>query len=143
MGAYGIWMMLSSLFSALFGGGAMYLFTVKSKKKEAAAQAHNAEAVAETTELNNVQIAIKIWREMAEKLQEELNEQKTKSLELIAEINKLSVEVATLNKEVLRLTGINTKILRIIDKINPEYPENYERAVIEMKKIIGNEQRNK
>lgn len=129
--SYGIWMIISSLTSAILGGGAIYLFTLKSKKKEAAATARNTEALADGSELNNVEKAIKIWRDMAEKLATELEEQRKKSDELKSQLDKLT-------KEVSRLSCINNKILTLLDKITPE---NIEQTVGEMKLIIGNEKK--
>jgi septal ring factor EnvC (AmiA/AmiB activator) len=110
----------------VLGGGMMYLFTLKSKKKEAAATAQNAEAMAESQELNNVEKAIAIWRKMAEDLEKELDKQRQKTVELTTQINELS-------KEVKRLTCINSRIMRLLDNITPD---NIESTVGKMKKMI-------
>ena len=123
---FGIWGVFSSLISAVLGGGMMYLFTLKSKKKEAAATAQNAEAMAESQELNNVEKAIAIGRKMAEDLEKELDKQRQKTLELTTQINELS-------KEVKRLTCINSRIMRLLDNITPD---NIESTVGKMKKMI-------
>ena len=127
-GAYGIWMVLSSLISAVMGGGLIYLFTLKSQRKKAKAEAEVVEANADGVELSNVQTAIKIWREMSEKLSSELDEQMQKS-------EKLKGELISLSNEVYRLTNINTQVKHLIDKITPE---NFEQTVNIMKKIISN-----
>jgi chromosome segregation ATPase len=126
MGSYGIWMLLSSFISAFLGGGAMYLFTLKSKKKEAAATAQNAEAIAEGQELNNVEKAIKIWREMAESLKLELADSRAKRDELALQIDKLS-------EQVKKLTCITGRIAKLLDKITPE---NIEEIKGEIKNLI-------
>ena len=126
MGSYGIWMALSSLISAIMGGGAIYLFTLKAQKKKAAAEANQVEANAEGTELSNVEKAITIWRKMAEDLAKELDLQRQRS-------DELKIQIDNLSKQVAKLTCINSKILHLLDKITPE---NLAETVGEMKKLI-------
>lgn len=126
MGSYGIWMALSSLISAIMGGGAIYLFTLKAQKKKVAAEANQIEANAEGTELNNVEKAVTIWRKMAEDLAKELESQRQRS-------EDLKIQLENLSRQVARLTCINSKILHLLDKITPE---NLEQTVGEMKKLI-------
>ena len=123
---FGIWSVISSVLSAVLGGGMVYLFTIKSQKRKAKAEAEMVEANADGVELSNVEKAIKIWREMAESLACELEQQRKKSDELKTQIDKLT-------REVCRLSSINTKILHLLHKITPE---NLEQIVDDMKKII-------
>ena len=56
---FGLWGAISTMLSALFGGGLIFsLLTIRAQKKKANAEAKG-------SELTNVETAIKIWREMS------------------------------------------------------------------------------
>lgn len=106
--------LISLILNLIFGTGFILTFiTLKSAKKKANAEADNAAAQVKTTELDNVQEAIKIWREMAEGLKNELEGYKNSHGEMTKELDAL-------RKEVKKLTAINSKILNLLDKLTPE-----------------------
>ncbi|MEJ5316780.1 MAG: hypothetical protein WHS63_07215 [Tenuifilum sp.] len=86
------------------------------------ADARKAEAEAKASELDVIEDAIKIWRELAEDLKKE--------------VQRLSDDNKALKCEVGKLRLINNKILRALDKINAD---NAEMVVNQLKKDIGNE----
>ncbi len=118
--------LVSLILNAILGGSLVVtLVTLRSTKKKASAEA-------KASELDNVQEAISIWREMAENLKKELEESRGEN-ELLAE--KMHREMETLRKAVARLTNINNKIVRLLDKITPENLEEMVRHI----KTIHNE----
>lgn len=120
---------ISLVLNLVFGGGFLVTFiTLKAERKKANAEALTAEAMAEGNELDNVEKAIKIWREMAENLKCELAESRSK----FEEVNSQVIE---LKKAVDRLNFTNRKIIKLLDKISPE---NLENMVLEIKKEIDN-----
>lgn len=125
---------ITSLISLLFGGGIATLVTIKSIKGKAAAEV-------KTVELDNVQEAVKIWREMAESLNGELkkaNDDREALKDEIKESQKeraeILEEVGKLQKEITKLTKINEKIYKSLEKINGD---NYSKIVEEIKNEIG------
>lgn len=119
--------------SALAGGGLSSVLFLRLTRQKVAAEAKQAEvgvkkadAEADASELDNVQIAIKIWREMAESLQVELEKSR-------ANYTQVTTEIACLREQVKRLTSINSKILKLLDKLTPE---NLEKMVEQIKKEI-------
>jgi len=115
-----------TVISALFGGGIGSVLTFKATRKKAGAEAKGAEATAESTELDNVEKAIKIWREMAESLKLEL-EASRKNYDEVAR------QVEALRKEVQKLNTISQRILKKLDKITHE---NLDQMVEEIKQEI-------
>ena len=112
---------ISLVLNLLFGGGLFIsLATLRSTKKEASHKAEKAAAEARADEIKNVESAIKIWREMAETMTDNYN--------------KMNGQVEKLTKEVTRLTNINSKIVKLLDKITPE---NLERTVEAIKQEIN------
>lgn len=109
------WMDIASLaLNLIFGGGIIITFiTLKSQRKRAAAEADGAVASADSTELDNVDKAIKIWREMAMELKSELTASRTK-------YEEVSVQVECLRRDVQKLNNISTRILKMLDKITHE-----------------------
>jgi chromosome segregation ATPase len=110
------------------GGGAITFFTMRAQRKKANAEAQTAEASADSAELDNVEKAIKIWREMAETLKTELQESRDK----YADVTK---QVQDLKRTVDKLNMTNTKILKLLEKISPD---NIEEPVEQIKKEIHN-----
>lgn len=91
---------ISLVLNLLLGGGLVVtLVTLKSTRKEA-------EAKAKAAEIDNVDSVAKMWRELAEKMNDQYEE-----------VNK---QVERLTKEVNRLRAINSKIVRLLDRITPE-----------------------
>jgi archaellum component FlaC len=96
----GIFEIISLILNLLLGSGMIVtLLTLKSTKEKAAADAKGAE-------INNVDAVAKMWRELAEKMSEQYTE--------------VSEQVDKLTKEVNKLRSINSKIVRLLDRITPE-----------------------
>lgn len=124
------WMdVVSIALNLIFGGGFIVtLITLRSQKKKAGAEAKGAEATAESTELDNVEKAIKIWREMAENLKAQRDE----AINSFAEVSK---QVEGLRRDVQKLNLTNQKILKLLDQISHD---NLEKTVEEIKGEIQN-----
>ncbi len=117
---------LSLIFNVLLGGGLLgTVVTLKAQKKKADAEAKGAEATAESTELDNVDKAVKIWRDLAESM-----EQRNK--ELIQNYNDLLAEVKGLRCEI---KGQNTKINKILKILDTIDHDNMEQKVKEAKEV--------
>jgi len=111
------------MLNAILGGSLLVtLFTLRSTRKKA-----NSEAKAK--ELDNVQEAITIWRNMAENLKKELEDSRQKYYDTNAKMQK---EVEGLRRAVSRLTTVNNKMVKLLDKITPE---NLDSMVEQIKKI--------
>ncbi|MGE4590005.1 MAG: hypothetical protein AB7E34_10590 [Acidaminococcaceae bacterium] len=114
---------VSLVLNLVFGTGFIVtLVTLKSARSEADAKAKLAVSEYKTNEIQNVESAIKIWREMAEQMSDKYDE-------VIHELDKL-------RKEVNRLNRINTRIMKLLDKITPD---NMEIIVEQIKEEIKNE----
>lgn len=96
----GIFEIISLVLNLLLSGGLVVtLVTLKSAQKKAAAEAKK-------SEIENVDAVAKMWRELAEKMNEQY-----------ANVNR---QVDKLTTEVNRLRTINSKIVRLLDRITPE-----------------------
>lgn len=123
--------LISLLLNFLFGAGLFVtLVTLKSVKREASGRAQQAVAEAEKTvaavkkdEIQNVEAAIKIWRDMAENMAERHAETMR--------------QVELLRKEVNRLRLINNRIVKLLDKITPE---NLQATVEKIKKEMEDDE---
>lgn len=111
--------LLSLGLNVLFGGG--FLTTLLANRYQ------RKKLLAETKgqELDNVQEAITIWRDMANELKKEL-EASRKGYEVMAK------QVEILKRAVSRLTTVNNKMVKLLDKITPD---NLESMISEIKKI--------
>ncbi|WP_461632736.1 hypothetical protein [Labilibaculum euxinus] len=110
---------ISIILNGIFGGGLLIsLFTLRSTKNKAVSEA-------KAKELDNVQEAITIWREMAEGLKAEL----VASRDNYKEITE---QVKSLKRAVSRLTLVNNKMVKLLDKITPE---NLDEMVKQIKEI--------
>lgn len=110
---------ISLIANVLFGGGLIVtLLTLRSTKKKAGAEA-------KSKELDNVQEAITIWREMAESLKLELQSSRENYAEMTKQVERLKCAVT-------RLTTVNNKMVKLLDKITPD---NLDSMVKEIKKI--------
>lgn len=111
--------LLSLGLNVLFGGGFITsLISSRNQRKKLSAEARG-------QELDNVQEAIAIWRNMASELRKEL-EASRQSYEA------MSKQVETLKRAVSRLTTVNNKMVKLLDKITPD---NLESMVSEIKKL--------
>lgn len=127
----GDWMSIVSMVlnALLFSGLIVTLLTLRATKRKANAEAKRAVAEAVTTELQNVESAIKIWRDLADAM--------CQKYEIILEQNKaISDEVEQLRKQVSRLAVINNKIVKLLDKITPE---NLESMIEKIKQEVRDE----
>ena len=123
--------LISLILNFLFGAGLFVtLVTLKSVKQEASGKAQKAGAEAEKEvaavkkdEIQNVEAAIKIWREMAESMAERHDETMR--------------EVQALRCEVNRLRLINNRIVRLLDKITPD---NLQTTVHKIKQEMQNDE---
>lgn len=107
---------VSLVLNAVLGGTVIVTFTtLKSVKAKAAADA-------KSSELENVNAAIKIWREMAEEMASD-------RANLISHVEGLSVEVR-------RLKNATNKVVKLLDKITPE---NMEETIDIIKQEIDEE----
>jgi predicted nucleic acid-binding Zn-ribbon protein len=106
------WLDILSVFLniALGSGLIVSIVTLKSTKQKANADVDQAIATVKTTELQNVESAIKIWRDMANELNEKY--------ELVLK------EVDCLRKELNRLNVAVNKTIKMLDKITPENLES-------------------
>jgi len=113
------------LFQLLLGGafvsGISTLVTMKASRKKA-------DADARTSELDNVQEAVKIWRETAEAFKEQFETAKADNCEITKQIDAL-------RKDVAKLTNITARVLKLLDKITPE---NLESTINEIRDEIHN-----
>lgn len=128
---------ISLLLNLVFGGGFITtLVTLKSSAKKA-------DADVKTTELDNVQEAVKIWRETAETFKSELDSnraaQKEMTIQFKAELDgyrssqeEMTKQMERLRSEVAKLSTINSKMVKLLDKINTD---NLEQIVEQIKKM--------
>lgn len=103
----------------LGGGLVVTIATVKGLKKKSMNEA-------KSVELENIQTALIIWRETSEK-------QSKDQEQLLKKVSDLNLQVETLTTEVRRLKTVNSKILKLLEKIDAE---NYQNIVEEIKKEL-------
>ena len=116
---------VNTALTVLFGGGFLItLITLRAQRKRAKGEADQAAALADGTELDNVEKAIRIWREMAQSLEAELRSTREKVDAMQKQIEELQREVVTLRK-----TSNN-----ILCKVNKMNNENFAAIVEEIKK---------
>lgn len=109
----------AGMIMTLLGGGIIGRFlTLKYTRQKAKADA-------KSSELDNVQEAITIWREMAASLKKEISELSHKN-------ESMQKELEGLRRAVNRLSSINNRMVKLLDKITPE---NLETMVEQIKKI--------
>ena len=121
---------LSPFLNLLLGGGFLItLITLRSQKKKAGAEAKGAEATAKRSELDNVEEAITIWREMAV-------EMKTQRDEAVKSFIEVTKQVAELKELVQKLNSTNARIVKLLDRLKPD---NLDKLIAEIKhEIQGN-----
>lgn len=121
---------VSIVLNALLCGSLIVtLVTLRSTRRKAAADAKKAVAEAVTNELQNVESAIKIWRDLADEM--------CRKYETTSEQYRTVLgEVEELRKQVSRLAVINNKIMKLLDKITPE---NLEYMIAKIREEIKDE----
>lgn len=98
---------ISLVLNLILGGSLIVtLKTLHATKLEAEANAQKAVASAKGSEIENVDSAVKIWRELAEKMADRQNG-------LAEQVEELSVEVR-------RLKNATNKVVRLLDRITPD-----------------------
>lgn len=126
------WVDIVSLILNLVLGTGLFvtLVTLRSVKREATANAETAEAnakavaaLAKANEIDNVESAVKIWRELATRMGDRQQ--------------KLATQVEELSVEVRRLKNATNRVVRLLDRITPE---NMQEMVEVIKKEIEHEQ---
>lgn len=119
---------ISIILNGLLGGGFFIQFvTLRSLRVKAKAEAETANANTDSVELENVNRAITIWREMAESLKAELKESRDK-------YSEVAEQVEALRKEVAKVNNTSNKILRLLDRITID---NLEKIVEQIKVEIN------
>jgi len=119
---------ISIILNGLLGGGFFIQFvTLRSLRVKAQAEADTASANTESVELENVNKAITIWREMAESLKAELKESRDK-------YSEVAIQVEALRREVAKVNNTSNKILRLLDRITID---NLEKIVEQIKVEIN------
>lgn len=128
---FGVWGVVSTAINILLGGGFVYsVITIRSQKMKAKAEAKGALAQSESTELDNVEKAIKIWREMAESLKTELREARS-------DYERVLLEVDDLKRAVKCLNTTNRKVLKLLTEMSHE---NYKEVAQVIQREIENNQ---
>ena len=127
---------IATVFGFVGSGYGLYgVVTVKAHRRKAEEEANKVRGEVKTNELDNVQEAIKIWREMAESLKAERDEYKRSYIEVQKHNAEMSKQMDAIRKELTRLTNINSKMVKLLDKITPE---NLSEMVETIKKMHEN-----
>lgn len=122
MGNYGIIMIISGVINAVLGGGLIItLRTLKSKTKEAEANAKMAGANADSIEIRNVSDLTKNLIESTTQFDKKLDEYR----------KKLDLQ----DQELLQLKSINRQIVMLIEQLTPA---NIEFVVTEVRNLTKN-----
>lgn len=114
--------------NVLASGGLVTLFTLRSARQKAAAEAKKVEAGVDADELDNVEKAIAIWRKMAEDLQVALNDQQKRYDAVVRQMTQVQ---STLDK----VHRSNTEILKKLAQITTE---NLNETIEDIKKELHN-----
>lgn len=121
---------VSLVVNLLFGTGLIVtLMTLRSQKAKARGEAEQALAGARGSELENTDKMLEMWRETAEFLKRQLDEQKAKSDEMSKQLNLLQ-------KEISKLSRINNRIVELLDNMDHD---NFEEMVQKIKEKIQND----
>lgn len=127
---------IATVFGFVGSGYGIYgVVTIKAQRRKAEEEANKVRGEVKTNELDNVQEAIKIWREMAESLKAERDEYKRSYIEVQKHNAEMSKQMDAIRKELTRLTNINSKMVKLLDKITPE---NLSEMVETIKKMHEN-----
>lgn len=126
---------ISLILNLVLGTGLIAtLLTLSETKRKAAYDADLAKGNADEKEIENVDKAIKIWREIAESMGVRNQELINQNSELIRQRDELTDKIDKLDKQVTKLTAVNNKIVRLLDHITPE---NMVAKINEIKNQIG------
>lgn len=118
--------MISLVLNLVFGSGLfIQFFQIKNIKSKGAAEV-------KSNELDNVQEAVKIWREMAEALNIKLAESITAQQQMATKYAEMTVIVETFKKDIAKLTSNINKMMKMLDSITPE---NITQTVEQIKKL--------
>ena len=117
---FGLFEIISTILNIVLSSSLFVTFkTLKSTKKEAAANAQKAQAAAKKSEIDNVDAVAKMWRDLAESMAKRQDE--------------LSQQVEGLSIEVRRLKNSTNRVIRLLDRITPV---NLEEMIIKIKDEI-------
>lgn len=118
------WMeIISLLLNLVLGTGFIVsIYTLKSAKVEADANAKRAVAEARSIEIKNAEGAIIIYHKLANEMSEKYNQ--------------VAIELEGLRKEINKLNRINTRIMKLLDKITHD---NMDLIISQIKEEIKNE----
>lgn len=108
--------LITLLVSTLAGSGIGSLVTLRAQRTKANAESSG-------SELDNVEDAVKIWRELAESFKNELQQAR-------ADNSEITKQVDLLRREVVRLTRTNSDIIRMLKKLTPDNLEESVRDII-------------
>lgn len=129
---------ISLLISFIAGGGLYALFTIGAKRRQANAEAAKSEVDVKSIEvdlkgkeLDQVEQAVKIWRESAEASEKRYNELYDK---MVTEMSKMQQSMTDMETTIKKLTATNNQILKILKEINHD---NLEQKKQEAKDIAG------
>ena len=136
---------INLLISFIAGGGLYALFTLIPKMRQANAEAKKSEVDVKKSEvdvksievdlkgkeLDQVEQAVKIWRESAEASEKRYNELYDK---MTTEMSKMQQSMADMETTIKKLTATNNQILKILKDINHD---NLEQKKQEAKEIAG------
>lgn len=114
----------------LSGSLIVTIVTLRATKREANANARKAEALADGSEIESVDAAIKIWRDLA--------------VEMASKQDVLSQQVEELSIEVRRLKNATNRVIRLLDRITPDNLEEMVKKIkdeidIEHTDILGDD----
>ena len=130
---YGWFEIVSTLLNLLLGGGLIVTFvTLKAQRQQAQATAKQYEANAESTEIDNLEKAARIWRESLEAREKYYTDLLN---ETNGELKLMRDRITDMESTIKQLTSTNRQILKILKDINHE---NLEQKKEEAKSLAGN-----
>ncbi len=109
---------VSTVLIALGTGFASTIFTVIFFKRKNKAEARQAEAIAESQELDNTEKAIKIWKDLAENFSGKVSEYTTEVGQLRDLNQQLLTKIEDLNKKIDGLTKENVKLRKQVEELD-------------------------
>ena len=114
------WLDIVSLaLNIIFGSGFLITFIYyRSELRRRTGEADQAAAMADSAELDNVEKAIRIWREIAQSLESEVREARERSEQMQKQNEQMAQQLAELTREVSRLRTTSNRILSKINKMN-------------------------
>jgi esterase/lipase len=104
------------------GGFFSFLFTFRYSRKKARYDA-------DQVEIDNIKKLISTWQMTAEKFKKQADD-------AVERENKIMLEVSLLRKEITKLTSIQNKIVKLLDKITHE---NFAKIIEQIKSELSNE----